>query len=219
VLTARGRALLRGVERADSVTLDPHKWLFVPFECGCLLFREPARLKAAFRILPEYLQDVEAEGERVNFADYGEQLTRYSRALKVWLSVRYFGVAALRDAIDRAMDLALLAERRLRALPGVEILAPAQFGVVCFRLRPPGVDDPAALDALNERANALVNGGGRVYLSSTRLRGAFSLRLCVLGFRTTEREIETMAEAVREAMHRVQRPALGGRSSSTAPRA
>jgi len=87
VLTDRGRALLDGIERADSVTLDPHKWLFVPFECGCLLARQPRRLVDAFRILPEYLRDVETGGEEVNFADYGEQLTRYTRAFKVWVSV------------------------------------------------------------------------------------------------------------------------------------
>src|SRR5919202_634599 len=154
ILTERGRAALAGLERGDSVTLDPHKWLFVPFECGCLLARDPRRLLDAFRILPEYLQDVAAEGEQVNFADYGEQLTRYSRALKVWLSVRYFGVAALRAAMDRAMDLAAYAERLVRAEPSLEVLAPAQFGVLCFRARGAGSDDPGALDALNERINA-----------------------------------------------------------------
>ncbi|MEJ7812704.1 MAG: aminotransferase class I/II-fold pyridoxal phosphate-dependent enzyme [Gemmatimonadaceae bacterium] len=198
-LTPRGRAALAGIERADSVTLDPHKWLFVPFECGCLLVREPARLKAAFQILPEYLQDVEAAGEQVNFADYGEQLTRYSRALKVWLSVSYFGVVEIGRAIERGMELATYAEALVRAEPAMEILSPAQFGVVCFRVRPAGVDDPTRLDALNERVNAAVNAGGRYFISSTRLRGAFSLRICVLGFRTTEDDIEGVVRAVRDA--------------------
>jgi aromatic-L-amino-acid decarboxylase len=198
VLTERGRTALAGLERCDSVTLDPHKWLFVPFECGCLLAREPRRLLEAFRILPEYLQDVAAEGEQVNFADYGEQLTRYSRALKVWLSVRYFGLAALRAAMDRAMDLAAYAERLVRAEPRLEVLAPAQFGVLCFRARPAGVEGDA-LDAFNQRINATVNAGGRYFISSTRLRGAFSLRICVLGYRTTEEEIEGVMRAVSEA--------------------
>ncbi len=204
ILTERGRALLRGIERADTVTLDPHKWLFVPFECGCLLAREPARLKEAFQIMPEYLQDVQESGERVNFADYGEQLTRYSRALKVWMSVSYFGVAALRGAIDRAMDLALHAEQLVRAEPALEVLAPAQFGILCFRAHPAGLNDPTALDALNESVNAKVNAEGRFFISSTRLRGVFSLRICILGFRTTEKEIEGVVTTVVRAANDLQ---------------
>ena len=103
-LTERGARLLSGLGRCDSVALDPHKWLFVPFECGSLLVREPERLRAAFQVLPDYLRDVAAGQDGVNFADYGEQLTRQSRALKVWLGVKYFGLAAIRGEIDRAID-------------------------------------------------------------------------------------------------------------------
>ena len=199
-LTARGKAALAGIGRADSVTLDPHKWLFVPFECGCLLARDPATLEAAFHILPDYLRDVARRDQDVNFADLGEQLTRYSRALKVWLSVSYFGTAALRDAIDAGIDRALLAERLVRAEPGLEVLSPAQFSILCFRAHPAGLDDPAALDALNERINARINASGRFYVSSTRLRGAFSLRLCPLGYRTTDDDIrEFVGMVVEEA--------------------
>ncbi len=197
-LTERGRGALAGIARADSVTLDPHKWLFVPFECGCLLVRDPARLRDAFHILPEYLRDVEAAGEAVNFADYGEQLTRYARAFKVWLSVRYYGVAALRTAIAGAMSLAHDAEALLRAEPGFEILSPARLSVVCFRARPTGLDDPAALDRLNERLLEQLNAGGRFFLSSTRLRGAFALRICVVGYRTTREDIEGLISALRD---------------------
>ena len=196
VLTARGAAALHGIARADSVTLDPHKWLYVPFECGCLLAREPHRLRDAFRISPEYLKDVEHPGEEVNFADYGEQLTRYSRALKVWLSVSYFGTAAIADAIDGAMDLALMAERLVRETPGLEVLSGACFGILCFRAHPSGLDDAAALDSLNERINAAINAGGRYFISSTRLRGTFSLRICVLGYRTTAEDIEELVRTV-----------------------
>jgi aromatic-L-amino-acid decarboxylase len=198
-LTARGRAALAGIERAHTLTLDPHKWLFVPFECGCLLAREPRTLAAAFRISPEYLKDVESAGEQVNFADYGEQLTRYSRALKIWLSVSYFGLAAIRGAIERGMDLAALAERLLRETPGVEITSPARFGIVCFRARPRGVDDPLALDALNERVNTRVNQAAFL-ISSTRIAGAFSLRACVVGYRATEDDIRALVAAVGDAV-------------------
>ena len=194
-LTDRGRALLQGLGRCDSVALDPHKWLFVPFECGCLLAREPERLRAAFQILPDYLRDVAPGEEQVNFADYGEQLTRQARALKVWLGVRYFGLATLRDAMNQAMDLAVYAERLVRAEPLLEVMSRAQLGVLCFRVRPAGASD-AELDVLNERVNALVNARGRQLVSSTRLRGAFTLRLCVLGYRTTEADVTELVRAV-----------------------
>lgn len=140
-LTAEGKAMLSGIERADSLTLDPHKWLFVPFECGCLLARDPELLASAFRIMPEYLRDVEPAEEEVNFADRGEQLTRYSRALKVWLSVGYFGTDAIAAAIQDAMERARLMQSLVEASPDFEILSPAQFGIVCFRARPPDADE------------------------------------------------------------------------------
>ena len=188
-----GRDLLRGIERADTVTLDPHKWLFVPFECGSLLAREPHRLEEAFSVHPEYLTDVRARDRDVNFADLGEQLTRSAHALKVWLSVGYFGVEGIREAIARGVRRGEYAEQQLRAR-GFEILSPAQLGVVCFRAHPSGVNDPVELDALNERINARVNATGRFLMSSTRLRGRFSLRLCTQVHRMTEGDIEQVID-------------------------
>ncbi len=202
VLTDIGRRALAGIERADSVTLDPHKWLFIPFECGCLLARDPNRLKAAFQIFPEYLADAQTGHEAVNFADYGEQLTRYARAIKVWTSVSYFGTDAIRDAIERGMMLARRLEERIRETSALEIVSAARFGVVCFRVRPNGIDG-AALDALNERVLARIVGEGRYFISSTRLRGAFALRACILGFRTAEEDIDGLVRAVAEAASNV----------------
>ena len=199
VLTERGRALLGGLGRADSITLDPHKWLYVPFECGCLLVHDPKKLEAAFHILPDYLADVQARDQAVNFADSGEQLTRYARAFKVWVSVHDFGMAAIRAEIDRCMSRADLAERLVREAPDLEVLSAAQFGIVCFRVHPRGMDDAAALDALNERVNTAVNDSGKVLMSSTRLRGAFSLRLCLLNYRQTDDDVRTVIEMVRAA--------------------
>ena len=189
-LTEKGAAALDGLGRSNSVTLDPHKWLFVPFECGCLLARDPAALERAFSVHPEYLTDVRAREREVNFADYGEQLTRSSHALKVWLSAQYFGLANIREAIERGIRRAEYAEELLRARDDFEILSPAQFGVVCFRAHPAGVDDPRELDVLNERINARVNATGRFLISSTKLRGQFSLRLCTQVHRMTEGDIE-----------------------------
>lgn len=195
-LTPRGREQLRGIERADSIVMDPHKWLFVPFECGALLAREPATLKAAFHIMPEYLKDVAPGDEEVNFADYGEQLTRYARALKVWLSVRTFGMAPIRAMIERGIALAEHVEETVRREPDLELLAPARFGICCFRLHPPGLDDAVALDELNEVVNSRVNSAGRFLFSSTRVNGVFSLRVCTHNWRTTEADLDELLETV-----------------------
>jgi len=197
-LTPHGAAALDGLGRADSVTLDPHKWLFVPFECGCLLAREPRKLEEAFSVHPEYLTDVRAREHEVNFADLGEQLTRGSHALKVWLSVNYYGVDAIREAIARGVRRAEYAENVVRTRTDFEILSPAQLGIVCFRACPSGYDD-AQCDALNERINMRVNATGRFLISSTKLRGRFSLRLCTQVHRMTEVDIDDVMAAVFDA--------------------
>ncbi len=188
-LTAEGRSALEGIGLADSVTLDPHKWLYMPFECGSLLLREPRRLFDAFHILPEYLRDLDQTEGEVNFADYGEQLTRYARALKVWLGVSYFGTEAIGAAIAAGIGRARLAERLIRARPELEVLSPATLGICCFRAHPAGFEDGVALDTLNQRVLGRVNAGGRFFLSTTRLDGALALRICCCGHRTTDQDI------------------------------
>lgn len=181
ILSDRGRALLRGLERADSISLDPHKWLFQSFECGCVLVRDAAVLKSAFQIKPDYLRDVHRSIEEFNPCDYGVQLTRSFRALKVWLSLQTFGVAAFRQAITRGFELAEVAERELRARKGWEILSPAQMATVCFRFGERNELQTQLVDAMMRDGYAL--------LTSTELRGAVSLRLCTVNPRTTEVDI------------------------------
>jgi aromatic-L-amino-acid/L-tryptophan decarboxylase len=198
VLTTRGRTALAGIGRADSIALDPHKWLYQPFEVGCLLVRDGALLERAFHVMPPYLQDTALPDTQpdsgasqdalpVNFANRGIQLTRAGRALKVWLSVQTFGVAAFRDAIDRCLDLAGFAEARIRLSDDLELLTPARLGIVCFRRR---CDDGTDHDAYNERLLHSLLRSGTAMISSTRVRGVFALRLCVLNFRTSEADIE-----------------------------
>lgn len=177
-LTERGRAQLAGIELADSVTLDPHKWLYQPIECGCVLVREGHLLKQAFTINPDYLADYKSE--QVNFSDLGLQLTRGSRALKVWLSFNYFGTDAFRDAIDRSLDLALLAEQYVRDAPTLELLSPVSLGIICFRRRFDGVDDEDALARMNAALVTAFEATGRGLLSSTLLHGTYAIRLCVM---------------------------------------
>lgn len=194
-LTERGRAALAGIELADSVTLDPHKWLYQPVECGSLLVREGHLLRAAFEIVPDYLRDtaVDDAAEEVNFADRGLQLSRAARSLKVWLSLRYFGVAAFRAAIDRAMDLARSAQDRIEADPGLELLAGATLGVVCFRRRVEGADEVHHA-AVNTALLEQVNDSGLAFLSSTRLRGRYCVRLAIMNFTTTQRDVDRVLD-------------------------
>jgi glutamate/tyrosine decarboxylase-like PLP-dependent enzyme len=177
-LTERGRAQLAGLELADSVTLDPHKWLYQPIECGCLLVREGHLLKDAFTINPDYLADYKSE--QVNFSDLGLQLTRSSRALKIWLSFNYYGTDAFRDAIDRSMDLALLAERYVRDAETLELLSPASLGIICFRRSLDGVEDEDTLARMNADLVTGFEATGRGLVSSTRLHGTYAVRLCVM---------------------------------------
>jgi glutamate/tyrosine decarboxylase-like PLP-dependent enzyme len=199
VLTGEGKSLLSGMERGDSITLDPHKWLFVPFECGCLMVRDPAALTSAFRVRAEYMKDLEHGEEEVSFADRGVQLTRYSRALKIWFSVKYFGTELIAAAIADGMKRARILESLVEASSEFEILCPAQFGILCFRARPQSLDE-SSLDLLNERINKRVVSEGRFFISSTRLGGRFSLRMCTLGFRTTEEDISDLFGSMERAL-------------------
>jgi aromatic-L-amino-acid decarboxylase len=181
-LTERGRRRLAGIELADSVTLDPHKWLYQPIECGCVLVREGRLLSEAFTIDPDYLAD--RLSDEVNFSDLGLQLTRASHALKVWLSLNYFGTDAFRAAIDRSLDLALLAEQRVRDTPTLELLSPASLGIVCFRRRFDGVSDEDEIAALNAELIGSFERTGRGLVSSTRLHGKYAIRMCVMNHTT-----------------------------------
>ncbi len=201
VLDPEVRPLLRGLELADSVTLDPHKWLFQPYETGCLMVRDVSRLESAFRIMPDYLQDADWGRENVNFCDRGLQLTRAFRALRVWLAVQRYGVAAHRREISRAIAIAQRAAVRIRAGEELELLAPQSLAVVCFRYRGRGTTgafSAARLDDLNRQIQDRIVQSGFAMISSTRLGGRFSLRLCVLNALTTEDDVMQVLNRVVE---------------------
>ena len=190
MLTDRGRDWLAGIDQADSVTLDPHKWLYQPYECGCRIVRDGPLLSQAFHVMPDYLQDTAVGGVEVNFADRGIQLTRAARGLKLWLSLQYFGVDAFREAIDHSLDLALMAEELIEASEEFELLSPATLGVVCFRRRPAGVDDEPDLEALNTDLIRRLAESGEGLISSTRIDGRYAMRICVLNHRTRAADVE-----------------------------
>jgi glutamate/tyrosine decarboxylase-like PLP-dependent enzyme len=196
-LTERGRHWLRGIEDADSITLDPHKWFYQPFEVGCLLVRD-ARLDRAFHSMPDYLQDTAIAGREVNFADRGYQLTRSARAIKIWLSVQYFGLESFRAAIDQSLDLAAYSERRLQSLEQFEILSGVHLGIVCFRRRAAGADE-AELENLNVALTRQLADSGVGMISSTRVRGHYALRFCIMNYRTARADVDRVIDFLAEA--------------------
>ncbi|WP_113701834.1 pyridoxal phosphate-dependent decarboxylase family protein [Nonomuraea lactucae] len=181
-LSEPGRAVLRGIERADSLVLDPHKWLFQPYDVGCVLVRRPGALRRAFSINAEYIKDVQSVNGEVDFRDRSLELTRRSRALKLWLTFRIHGSDRIRAAITRCIELAEFAEEVLRGSDDWEIVTPAQVGIVTFALRGADEETQAA------RAAALV-ASGYAAVTPTTLRGRSVLRLCTINPTTTEDDI------------------------------
>ena len=213
-LSARGASALAGIERADSVTLDPHKWLFQPLECGALLVREHGALEKAFAVVPDYLVDAESQGAEVNFSDRGLQLTRSARAVKVWASLSAFGIGAFREAIERNLDLVDIAQHVVEQDPDLELLNPANLGIVCFRRRIAGLSE-AQTARVNSWLVTALEATGRALISSTRLHGRFALRICVLSHLTQESDIRWTLEFL--ARTRIPRTVLDEEDTSVIP--
>jgi glutamate/tyrosine decarboxylase-like PLP-dependent enzyme len=193
VITERGKRALAGLELADSITLDPHKWLFQPYEMGCLLVRDARTLREAFRINDDdhadYLEDVARHvRDQVNFYEMGPQLTRSFKALKLWLSLRTFGLDAFRRAMDIGFDMADEAERALREDGRWEIVTPSQMGVITFRWRGGGDLEPATVDEITASVVDTMRQDGYALVMSTVLTGRPVLRICAIhpGARTEE---------------------------------
>jgi glutamate/tyrosine decarboxylase-like PLP-dependent enzyme len=189
VLVPEGREALAGIERADSVTLDPHKWLAQTFEVGCLLVRQGELLRQTFSIRPEYMQDVEPGADEVNFCDCGLALTRRFRALKVWLSLQVLGVGWFRRLVERCCSLARYAEALLTASGPFEILSPPSLSIICFRHAPRG-RSAEDLDRHNLALAAALRDTGRAFLSTTRLGERVVLRFCFVNWRTSVEDVE-----------------------------
>ncbi len=182
------RWILNGAERADSLVLNPHKWLFVPFDLSVLYVRDMHWLKAAFSLVPEYLRNAE---DTLNLMDTGIQLGRRFRSLKLWFIMRSYGAEGLRALIRQAVELARDFADKVNAAPDFELMAPVPLSLVCFRATPPGVTD---LDAYNERLMERVNASGQAFLSHTRLRGKLALRLAIGHMGTRQEHIDRVWE-------------------------
>jgi aromatic-L-amino-acid/L-tryptophan decarboxylase len=215
--TGAKRALFAGIEEADSVSLDPHKWLYTPLGAGCLLFREPERARAAFAGTEEgYIKVFEREeAEAFAFWDYGTELSRPFRALKVWATLAFYGARRVSAAIEEDCATAGYLAERIDEAEDFELLAPVTLGICCFRYVPADarreLEDEggreglnARLDDLNERVMHRVQRGGQAYVSNAVLRGRFALRASITNYRTTRKDIDLTLEVIRRAARELE---------------
>ena len=191
-LTQRGRERFAGVDDADSITLDPHKGLFLPYGTGALVVRDAEALRDAHHVGADYLQDLAPPGDLPNYAEYSPELSREFRGLRVWMPLQLHGVAAFREALDEKLDLTTHLSEALQDIPEVEIPWAPQLTTVPFRLR-------EADAAANAAFLARINAGRRVLLSSTMIHGRYTLRVCIVSHRTHRDRIDECIEAIRTA--------------------
>lgn len=204
LLTGEGRRRMAGIERSDSLVLDPHKGLFLPYGTGALLVRDGEALKRAHALSAEYLPSMQEDPDLVDFNLLSPELSRDFRGLRVWLPLKMHGIGPFRTNLEEKLALARHAANELSRMPGIEILAQPQLSILAFALRRPGLDAPA-LDRLNRNLLERINGKKRVYLTGTTLEGRFAIRICVLSFRThRDRMDEGLADiraSLTEATH------------------
>jgi aromatic-L-amino-acid decarboxylase len=193
------RWVVDGLDRADSFVVNPHKWLFTPIDCSAFYLRDPEVLTRAFSLVPEYLTTPERDGV-TDYMDWGVQLGRRFRALKLWMVIRYFGGDGLRARVRHHLELAQHVATWVDAHPAFRRLAPTPMSTVCFRAHPVGLDDEDALRELNAAVMEAVNRSGQAYLSHTELDGRYAIRLAIGNLRTTRERIDRTLEAIADAV-------------------
>jgi aromatic-L-amino-acid decarboxylase len=203
VLAEDLRPLFGGIERADSIAFDPHKWLYTPHSGGCILVRDMQTLSDAFGVKASYIyQDLEATGRGVDLATMGPQFSRSFQALKVWVSLLAHGRAAYARRISHDAELARYLDAHATGRPDFEVMAPTVLSICCFRFVPEGIPDTAGrdeyLDVLNKRIMTEIQLDGRAYCSNAVLQGRFVLRVCIVNFRTEAPEIDTLLDVAAE---------------------
>jgi glutamate/tyrosine decarboxylase-like PLP-dependent enzyme len=201
-------ALFRGLERADSVVVNPHKWLYVPVEASCILVRHEGALRDTFRMVADYLRphDDALGDDRIDFKDYGQQLSRSFRALKVWMTFKAYGARRLRAAIENNISVMRCLADRIDASADFVRVAPVPLSVVCFRYRTSDVTrhrDEEYLDALNDELLDALERDGRVFLSGTRIRGRAALRACSVNHRLQHRDVDFLLDVIRDVAARL----------------
>jgi aromatic-L-amino-acid decarboxylase len=200
ILAESARKLFAGIERADSVALDPHKWLYLPVDVGCVIYREPQIARAAFAHEAQYTRIISEEAdEAFAFWDYGPELSRRFRALKVWMLLKGVGLDSLGEAIESNLACARYLESMVRASDDFEMAAPVELSIFCFRHVPAQLrsESPETIDAFNERLLIALQRDGSSYLSNATLGARFALRGCVLNYRTTLRDMDILLDDLR----------------------
>lgn len=180
--------LLDGVEQANSLVVNPHKWLFIPMDLSVLFLKDEATVRRAFTLVPEYLTT--NDGEARNYMDYGIQLGRRFRALKLWFTLRHLGAEQIRERLRSHIALAQRFAQWVDTASHWEIMAPHPFSLVCFRYHPCDIDDEARLEALNAALLNAVNASGEMFISNTKIDGRYVLRLAIGNLRTTAEDVE-----------------------------
>lgn len=195
ILSTHGKKILAGIEKADSITVDPHKWFYQPYEIGCLLVRNHKWLSGTFTEKPEYLRDIEGNESEINFYDRGIELTRRFRALKFYMSLKTFGLSSFRKAINYNISLAEKVESLLRKSDTWEVISPATLAVINFRYHPIGknLSEPE-LDAINQKISKAVTQSGHSLLVTTILNKQVVLRMCLINPRTTLQDVKSTLE-------------------------
>jgi glutamate/tyrosine decarboxylase-like PLP-dependent enzyme len=196
--TNRARALFAGLERADSISIDAHKWLYVPVDCSALLLRDPSATRGVFGHADDYVKVLHDDsGEAFAFWDHGFELSRRSRALKLWMTFKAYGAEALARSIEEDIELADLMGQLVRDAEDLELVCEPSLSVCCFRHRPANVADED-LNTHNEALLSALQRDGRAYLSNVTLAGRFALRACITNFRTTNEDIRETVRLVQE---------------------
>ena len=197
MVTEIGQEMLGGIERADSIGLDAHKWFFQPYEVGALMVKDVRHLENAFAIGHDVLQDTVWGANHPNISDRGMQFSRNARALKIWMSVQTFGMAAFRAAVENGLDLARQAEAYVTDSPNLEVMAPVSMSILCFRVNPADRRlDEQTLEAINRKVLTNVFWDDLAFFSSTSLKGTFSLRMCIVNHTTTWEDVRRTLDTV-----------------------
>jgi glutamate/tyrosine decarboxylase-like PLP-dependent enzyme len=198
----RTAALFGGIERADSVVINPHKWMYVPFEAGGVLVKNAEHLRATFSTIPDYLKSDESAGSRMDLMEYNLPLTKEFKALKVWMTIKKYGAQKLRHAIEKDIEKAGRLVDLIQKNEKLEIMAPAPLSIVCFRYNSKDRTD-VELDALNDQITRDIEAEGRIFLTGTKIRGRTALRVCFINHRTTLDDVVLITKVVTETGDRL----------------
>lgn len=187
--------LFRGIERADSVVVNPHKWLYVPFEAGGLLVKNPEQLRATFSTIPDYLKSDRTDESRTDLMEYNLPLTKEFKALKVWMTLKTYGANKLTETIRRDLQKAQYLVHQIEETENLELMAPVPLSIVCFRFNPGGKTEEE-LDRLNDSLIGKIEQDGRVFLTGTKINGRTALRVCFINHRTKNSDIDFLVQVV-----------------------